>query len=537
MSFEVKFEDLAGRIGRLKLRRGSLETPALLPVVNPRTLEFPPGRLWEIGFKGLTSNAYILWKTYGGKAVEMGVHSLLGFKGVILTDSGAYQILRYGEVEVDPLEIARYQCEIGSDMAVILDVPTGWDASRRKAEETVEETVRRGKETLQHVGELYGGKQPLWVGPVQGGCHLDLVASAARRMAELPFDVYALGSPTGVMESYRFDLLVEMVVAAKSGLPCEKPFHLFGAGHPAMFALAVALGCDLFDSAAYAIYARDGRYITEYGTVRIERLRFISCSCPACRKISPEDLKDLPREEKTFFLMEHNLYACFSEVEKVKQSLAEGRLWEHLEVRARGHPALLQALKTLAKHWKYLEKHTPRWKSRGLLIFDELSLGRPEVQRVRETLVEASKCGKKILLLLPEPEVKPYTQDEKYGRVVELLADLKLSEDVEVCFYNPVFGLTPASICEVYPFSQFEAAKPYSEGMLRSMAEHLAEYVKASGFRKAVLHPDPSLLGQEDAGKIGAVLTGWEADPWSGKAVENLRRTLASLKAGRLNGL
>jgi 7-cyano-7-deazaguanine tRNA-ribosyltransferase len=58
------------------------------------------------------------------------------------------------------------------------------------------------------------------------------------------------------MEQYLFDILVDMIIAAKMNLPPERPLHLFGAGHPFMFALAVALGCDLFDSAAYAIYAR-----------------------------------------------------------------------------------------------------------------------------------------------------------------------------------------------------------------------------------------------------------------------------------------
>lgn len=537
MSFEVKFEDLAGRVGRLKLKRATLETPALLPVVNPRTLEFPPEKLWEMGFKGLTANAYLFWRTHGRKAVEIGVHNLLNFQGVILTDSGAYQILRYGEVEVDPLEIAQYQCEIGSDIAVILDVPTGWEASRRKAEKTVKETVRRGRETLQYVRKFYGKNQPLWIGPVQGGCHIDLVTSAAKCMAELPFDLYALGSPTGVMETYRFDLLVEMVMAAKANLPDEKPFHLFGAGHPFMFALAAALGCDLFDSAAYAIYARDGRYITEHGTVRVERLRFLSCPCPACRKITIEDLGDMPEKDKTQFLMEHNLYACLSEVEKIKQGVAEGRLWEHLEVRARSHPVLFQALKSLTKHWKYLEKHTPRWKSRGLLIFDELSLGRPEVQRVRESLIGASKREKGVLLLLPEPEIKPYIQHKGYGRVVEILADLELLKAVKIGFYNPIFGLTPAGICEVYPFSQFEAAKPYSEGMLKNMVQYLAKYVEASGFEKVILHPDPKLLTREEVGRVRAIFTGWEDDPWSREALENLRKTLASLKAEGFTGL
>ncbi|NIM45993.1 MAG: tRNA-guanine transglycosylase, partial [Nitrososphaeria archaeon] len=61
-----------------------------------------------------------------------------------------------------------------------------------------------------------------------------------------------------------FDLLVDMILTSKMNLPPNRPLHLFGAGHPLMFSLAVAMGCDLFDSAAYSIYAKENRYMTEY---------------------------------------------------------------------------------------------------------------------------------------------------------------------------------------------------------------------------------------------------------------------------------
>ena len=530
LSFEVKAEDLAGRVGKIKFKGGSLETPALLPVVNPRTREFPPEGLWQIGYRGLTTNAYLLWRFFREEAVEQGVHKLLNFQGFILTDSGAYQLLQYGDVEVSPLEIVDYQLKLKPDMAVILDVPTGWEASRRRAEWTVKETLKRAQEALNFLKDKRGNI--LWVGPVQGGKYVDLVAEAAREMGKLGFDAYALGSPTGIMEAYQFDLLTEMVLAAKKWLPAGKPFHLFGAGHPFMFSLAVALGCDTFDSAAYALYAKDGRYITEYGTVRLERLRYLACNCPACRRTTLEDLMELPRREREAFLMEHNLYVCLSEVERIKQSIVEGRLWEHLEVRARSHPALFQALKNLGKHWKTLEKTTPRWKPRGLFIFDEVSLSRPEVQRHREKVFRLlGNLQNRILLLLPEPEAKPYTQAEGYRKVSEILCELEMEGDVYVCFYNPVFGVTPASLADVYPLSQFEVAKPYGKTLLENMVEYLSNLLKESSFRAVIVHPDPSLLSPEQAGKLKATFTGWASDPWSSEALENLRKTLAQLKA------
>jgi len=77
------------------------------------------------------------------------------------------------------------------------------------------------------------------------------------------------------------------VRAAKRGLDPDAPVHLFGAGHPMMLALAVAAGCDLFDSAAYALMARDGRYLTVSGTEHLEDMEYFPCSCPVCASTRP----------------------------------------------------------------------------------------------------------------------------------------------------------------------------------------------------------------------------------------------------------
>jgi 7-cyano-7-deazaguanine tRNA-ribosyltransferase len=100
------------------------------------------------------------------------------------------------------------------------------------------------------------------------------------------------------MENYRYDVLVDMIAAAKMNLPLERPLHLFGAGHPTMFALAVAMGCDLFDSAAYALYAREGRYMTESGTWRLGELDYLPCQCPKCANTTPKAVLEMPRKRR-----------------------------------------------------------------------------------------------------------------------------------------------------------------------------------------------------------------------------------------------
>jgi len=202
MSFEIRDRDLLARIGRLETKGGTIETPLLLPVINPMVQLITPRTIQEtFDCRALITNAYIV-----------------KIKGAIMTDSGAYQILVYGNVEVASEEIVRYQEEINTDIATILDVPTGRIASKQHAQHTVNETFSRAKE----LAKIKTREDIVWVGPVQGGQYLDLVAQSARKMGKLPFQIHALGSPTQIMEQYRFDILVDMILTAKKNLPPER---------------------------------------------------------------------------------------------------------------------------------------------------------------------------------------------------------------------------------------------------------------------------------------------------------------------------
>ena len=144
--FEVREKDLLARIGRLRTKGGIIETPVFMPVINPAKQAVKPRELYDdFGCRMVITNAYIIRKNQSEAAKQRGVHSLLDFPGVIMTDSGAYQILAYGKVDVTPDEIIRFQEEVGTDVATILDVPTGWKVTREHAQYTVDETVRRAK--------------------------------------------------------------------------------------------------------------------------------------------------------------------------------------------------------------------------------------------------------------------------------------------------------------------------------------------------------------------------------------------------------
>jgi 7-cyano-7-deazaguanine tRNA-ribosyltransferase len=496
MSFEVKEKDLLARIGRLKTKSGTVETPLLFPVINPNIQLVSPKKLKEdFGFEAVITNAYILRKRFLEDPVEKGIHKFLGFDSAIMTDSGAYQILVYGDVEVSSAEIVEYQERIDSDIATILDIPTGWKVSREHGERTVLETLRRAKDLFKTKTR----DDILWVGPVQGGRHLDLVAKSAVAMGKLPFQVHALGSPTEVMENYRFDVLVDMIMTTKMNLPIERPLHLFGAGHPMMFSLAVALGCDLFDSAAYALYARENRYMTENGTLRLDELDYFPCQCTKCAGHTPKEVVDRAPKEREAFLAEHNLHVCIAELRRIKQAIRDGRLWEHLEMSAHAHPALLTALKRLRNYGDFVEEHSPTVKRSGLFFFDSLGLVRPEVIHYRKRMLDryGPPEDARILLLVPQTYNKPFHKSREFQNIRQVLQrlDKENSGCVHVCFYAAPFGLIPLELDEVYPLSQHETALPLDRETIDYVAGQVADYIKRSHYEAILLLHDSQHWG------------------------------------------
>lgn len=534
MSFELKKRDLLGRIGRLKTKSGVVETPVLMPVINPLSQTIPPKSMMEeFGCDIVITNAYII-KRHFEDSSGIDVHRLIEFDGVVATDSGGYQILVYGGVDASPEEMIEFQKSLNSDIAVILDIPTGWNVPRSRVEWTVEETLRRAKEAIPHIE----GGGTLWVGPVQGGSHLDLVERSARAIGSMPYHVHALGSPTEVMESYRFPLLVDMIMSAKLNLPPNRPFHLFGAGHPMMFSLIVALGCDMFDSAAYALYAKRDRYLTPLGTKRLEDIDYLPCSCPVCRSLDAEELKDMMKGERLEALSKHNLHVSMAELDIIKQAVSEGTLWELLESRSRGHPSLSSAFRKIGKYWEELEKGTPSKRVHGLFFFDSWGLARPEITRHIKRL-EADYLppkGSTKLVLISAPNSRPYSKNKEYGLLLDRL-EAGLGETLDqlhICFYAAPFGVVPAELSETYPLSQFEKAQPLDRETLERTAMNVASYVGNKLYNEIILVSGMSgldLLVEKEClevcrkkRKLVKVVS--EPNPWSVEVIEKLESVL-----------
>ena len=435
--FEITHKACAGRIGRLETPHGTIETPAIMPVVNPNIQTIKPSELRKFGAEIIITNSYIIYRKpqLRERALSEGLHSLLDFSGPIMTDSGSYQLSVYGEVEVNNSQIVQFQQEIGSDIGVPLDIPTPPDVSRERAEAELEITIERAKEALGLKKDM------LLAAPVQGSTFPELREKAARRLSEADFDIYPLGAVVPLMESYRFSDLVDVIVASKKGLSPSAPVHLFGAGHPMMFSLAVALGCDLFDSASYALYAKDGRYMTVRGTNHLDELQYLPCSCPVCTSHDAEEL--IKSENREELLARHNLYVTFAEMREVKQAIKEGSLWELVEQRCRAHPQLLSGLKRMLHHSDWIEQTQPVSGSTFFYSGPESAL-RPEVARYRKKLKNLNLKGRVLI------RTKRLDNEHEFDWVLD---------------FKPPFGPYPLELKETYPFNAEVTDQPDYESL------------------------------------------------------------------------
>lgn len=446
--FEIKARDAAGRIGKIEVNGKKLETPAIMPVVNPKQLIVTPKELKEMGFDIIITNSYIIYKDeeLREKALENGIHRLLGYDGIIEVDSGSFQLMRYGGVEVTNREIIEFQHKIGVDIGTFLDIPTIPDAPREKAEEDLKITLERAKEAESI-------KSIPMNATVQGSTYPDLRTYAARKLSEMNFEIHPIGAVVPLMESYRYRDLVDVVIASKIGLRPDRPVHLFGAGHPMVFALAVAMGIDLFDSASYALYAKDDRYMTPEGTKRLEELEYFPCSCPVCSRHTPQELREMPKEERTRLLALHNLWVIREELNRVKQAIKEGTLWQLVDERSRSHPKMFAAYKRLLEYKDYLEENEPITKASAFFKVSEEIMKTPVVLRAKQRAERVK------------------------GKFPETIS-------------HPIFGEIPKYLSLTFPFAQSEGEEDFtiekpSKEEAKLYVQAVAEYQFGEGASEA----------------------------------------------------
>ncbi|OFV68130.1 MAG: 7-cyano-7-deazaguanine tRNA-ribosyltransferase [Candidatus Syntrophoarchaeum caldarius] len=436
--FELSDKDVMGRIGKLRTAHGVIETPTVMPVIRPGV---DASRMKKFGTEIIITNAYITYRSeeLKAQAIADGIHALTNWDGPIMTDSGSYQLYEYSDIELENSEIVTFQQEIGSDIGVPLDIPSAIDTGYEEVKRELEITLERLREARLIVDDEEEGM--ILAGTIQGSIYPDLREYSARKASEIGFEIYPIGGVVPLMERYRYSDLVRVILHSKMNLEPSAPIHLFGAGHPMVFALAVALGCDLFDSAAYALYAQGGRYLSPMGTYFIEEMAYLPCSCPVCSTSSASEL-----QKDVDLLADHNLYISFEEIRRIKEAIREKRLWELVQMRVQAHPRLLDGLKTAVGFAEFIEQFDPVSKTSFFYTSPE-SAGRSEVVRYINRLDRFELDG--TVLITTEKR-----SDLDYDHLFILKAP---------------FGPCPIELSETYPVGHAETPEnPDAEAMVRA---------------------------------------------------------------------
>ena len=490
--FEIKAKDMRGRVGVLKTNHGDIKTPNLMPVIHPRKQTI---NVKDYGADIVITNAYLIYKDedLSKKALDIGLHELINFDGPIMTDSGSFQLSVYGDVDITNQEVIEFQEAIGTDIGTSLDIPTGPYVDREKAEEDLEITLERAKEAIAFVKDNDYNMKINSV--VQGSTYPDLREYCATELTKLDADLYPIGAVVPLMEMYHYRDLVDAVMHSVKCLPESKARHLMGAGHPMIFALCVAMGCDLFDSAAYILYAEGDRFLTTRGTIKLENMTEMPCSCEVCCKYTPDDLRAMDKEERTKLIAQHNLHVSFAELRLIRQAIAEGSLMELVEERCRAHPMLLDAVRHLGEYSEDLEQFDPRSKKSAFFYTGPESLKRAEVTRHLKQLENMDK--KKNLVVLPAyrkpyskylsnsfKEFLVYAKDESKGEDEPCIID---NNDTDFAVLDIPFCLIPLELDEVYPLSQSDAPRIHDKIAVEFTRDFLVDF--AEHYDNVLIHP------------------------------------------------
>ena len=307
LTFELQATDGAARRGRLTFDRGTVETPAFMPVGTYGSVKaMTPRDIREIGAEIILGNTFHLFLRPGLEVVEQfgGLHKFIGWDKPILTDSGGFQVFSLAhkrkitedgvafaspvdgsKVFLSPEESMRIQKVLDSDIAMIFDECTPYPATEKVASTSMELSLRWAERSRRAFDDL---KNPnALFGIVQGSVYENLRRRSAEGLVNIGFDGYAVGGlAVGEPEAERNHTLDFTVPL----LPQDKPRYLMGVGRPEDIVEAVRRGIDMFDCVMPTRNARNGFLFTAEGTLRIRNAKYAldtrvieeGCDCYAC---------------------------------------------------------------------------------------------------------------------------------------------------------------------------------------------------------------------------------------------------------------
>jgi len=319
MRFQVD-RTLAGgaRSGRIEFARGTVETPAFMPVGTYGTVKgVTPEEVRTTGARIILGNTFHLMLRPGTEIIRRHgtLHDFMHWDGPILTDSGGFQVYSLdvmrrvtregvtfrspvnGErVFMGPEESMQVQRWLGADIVMIFDECTPYPATAREARASMELSL----DWAQRSHAAHAGNPAALFGIVQGGMYPELREESLAGLTDIGFDGYAIGGlSVGEPPELRAAVLQHLVPR----MPAAAPRYLMGVGKPADLVAAVATGIDMFDCVLPTRNARNGHLFTRNGVIRIRNSRYRDdtrpldedCRCEACRSYSRAYLHHLDK--------------------------------------------------------------------------------------------------------------------------------------------------------------------------------------------------------------------------------------------------
>jgi queuine tRNA-ribosyltransferase len=367
MSFTITHKDKKtnARIGKLKTKSGTAETPFFMPVATRAvTKGLTSEELHKMGVQSVISNALILYLRNGSEIIKKlgGIRKFMHHKGINFTDCGGFQMyskqiyinstnegvqfrnpINGEKLFITPEKDMQIQLDINSDVAMCLDSMPMYEHSKKEIADAVEKTnmwAKRCKAYHDKVQEkIPKEKRQILFGINQGGIYEDLREKSINELLKLNFEGYSIGG-FGMGET--IDEEFKIVKAMKKIIPEEKPIYLMGIGTPIEILRGIAEGIDIFDSRIPTQSARRGTLFTSKGKIKIlnEKYKFDkssldeNCKCFVCKNYSKAFLRYQLMNDETIgkrLAMYHNIFFLTKLIEEAKEKIKEGKFEELLK--------------------------------------------------------------------------------------------------------------------------------------------------------------------------------------------------------------
>jgi queuine tRNA-ribosyltransferase len=351
-SFALHATDGLARTGAITTPRGTIRTPAFMPVGTAATVKaMMPESVAATGADILLGNTYHLMLRPTAERIDRlgGLHKFMNWSKPILTDSGGFQVMSLADLrkltetgvtfkshidgsrhELTPERSMEIQRLLGSDIVMCFDECPALPADRDRIAESMRLSMRWAERSKDAFGDRPGH---MLFGIQQGGLEQDFREESAEALKAIGFDGYAIG---GLAVGEGQEAMFGCLDFAPSQLPQDKPRYLMGVGKPDDIVGAVKRGVDMMDCVLPSRSGRTGQAWTRRGQVNIKNARHQDdprpldedCTCPACRNYSRAYLHHVFRAQEMIsgmLLTWHNLHYYQELMQGMRDAIAAGR--------------------------------------------------------------------------------------------------------------------------------------------------------------------------------------------------------------------